>query len=306
MKTWKDDATFHIVKLLVYYFVYQLLFTMASMLGVIIFRAVSGSINSSEIETIQSTLEANPDLTPIMGETGAVWAMAIGLFLSSLMMLWHLIHFGYFKIGKSPLQQVNRRVLLLCILLVFSSMFMFNVCAQWANLPDNLADQMQALSNNVFGVLAIAVFAPLLEEVLFRGAIQGYLMRRLESPWSAILIASLIFGIIHMNPIQILYATLLGFVFGWIYYRTGSLVPVVIGHVLNNSLAAMAMVFAGGEEQEMELGLTNEIVIVVVAAVFSLILANAINKLQSPVPQPWHAAGEEQDKEELPADVGIN
>lgn len=298
MKVWKE-ATFHIARLLVYYMLYQLLFTVVSMLGVFVVNLVIGGISSADVEAFLATSETNPDMTLLMGKTGAVWAMAIGLLLSSLMMLWHIVHFGYFKVGESPLRQVGRRTLLLCVLLVFSSMFMFNVCAQWANLPDNLSDQMQALSNNVFGVLAIAVFAPLLEEVLFRGAIQGYLMRRLKSPWLAILIASLIFGVIHMNPIQILYATLLGIVFGWIYYRTGSLVPVIIGHVLNNSLAAMAMIFAGGEEQEMELGLGNEIAIVVVAAIFSIILVNAINRVQPPVPQPWHAVDEEPADDNL-------
>ena len=61
----------------------------------------------------------------------------------------------------------------------------------------------------------------------------------------AILIASLLFGVVHMNPAQIPFAFLLGAMFGWLYYRTGSLLPGIIGHVLNNSIAAVSMILYG-------------------------------------------------------------
>jgi membrane protease YdiL (CAAX protease family) len=96
----------------------------------------------------------------------------------------------------------------------------------------------------------MALLAPLLEEVLFRGAIQGILMRHFGKPWPAIIVASLIFGIFHWNPIQAVYATLLGMVLGWIYYRTGSLLSVIVGHVLNNSIAVFTTIAFGAAEEE--------------------------------------------------------
>ena len=58
------------------------------------------------------------------------------------------------------------------------------------------------------------------------------------------------FGIIHWNPVQVVYATLFGLVLGWIYYRTGSLLSVIVGHVLNNSLAVMTTIaFSTADEQ---------------------------------------------------------
>jgi lipopolysaccharide export LptBFGC system permease protein LptF len=55
-----------------------------------------------------------------------------------------------------------------------------------------------------------------------------------------------------MNPAQIPFATLLGMIFGWLYYRTGSMLPGIVGHILNNSLACINMVLYGNatiEEQ---------------------------------------------------------
>jgi membrane protease YdiL (CAAX protease family) len=104
------------------------------------------------------------------------------------------------------------------------------------------------MSRNVFGIISITIMAPLVEELLFRGAIQGYMLRKGMKPLHAILIASAIFGIIHMNPIQIPFAFAIGMIFGWLYYRTGSVVPGIIGHFINNSIACLQMATLTEEE----------------------------------------------------------
>lgn len=287
------NSFFYIAKLLIYYVLYQGLFTFVAMCAAYVYKIASatGIVDVEEVIAL-SNGEGDAALLSSLGDM-AVWAMAAGLFLSTLMMLWHLVHFGYFKLGKNPFKQVAAPVMLLCVLLIFSCMFVFNICAQWLGLSDELADELSGLSHNVLGVISIAVLAPLLEEVLFRGAIQGFLLRKYPSrPWLAIITASLIFGVIHMNPIQIFYATMLGVVFGWIYYRTGSLVPCIIGHVLNNSLAAAGMVLGVDENENLELAVNEEIIIVAVATLLSLYLVRMIDKRQPTVPRPWHAVGE--------------
>lgn len=283
MKSDVRESIFRIAKLIVLYLVYQFAFTVLAMVGVVVYGIVSGTLDVSNIAALQSSGEVLP-----MSLT--VWAMAIGLFLSSLCMLWHLLHFKYFSFGSAPFKQIESRVMILSIALVFVCMWVFNVCAGWMDLPDNLARQMEALSNNVLGVFTISILAPLLEEVLFRGAIQGYLMQRF-SPWTSIIISSLIFGVIHMNPIQVFYATCVGIVFGWIYYRTRSLVPVVVGHVLNNSLAALTMILGIGDE-ELDIARGGEIMIVLAGTFIAVSLAVSINKQIPAVPSPWRAAGE--------------
>lgn len=57
------------------------------------------------------------------------------------------------------------------------------------------------------------------------------------NPTKAILISALLFGVFHINPAQILPAFLIGILLAWTYYKTGSLIPCILMHILNNSLS---------------------------------------------------------------------
>ncbi len=92
------------------------------------------------------------------------------------------------------------------------------------------------LGENTWLIFAtVAISAPLLEEILFRGIIlDGFLKN--YSPTKAIFWSAVIFGLIHMNPYQFIAATLIGILMGWIYWRTGSLWLCILIHFINNSL----------------------------------------------------------------------
>ena len=98
-------------------------------------------------------------------------------------------------------------------------------------------------------------------------------MQRLQAmthkAWVAIIASALIFGVVHGNPAQIPFAFLLGVMFGWLYYRTRSLLPGIIGHVLNNSIAAVNMILYGDAtiEDQIENPLTMWIWAVVAIAI---------------------------------------
>ena len=73
--------------------------------------------------------------------------------------------------------------------------------------------------------LAVVAGAPLAEELVFRGVIQSRLERAMPV-WIAIVLQAVLFGFIHGTPVQIGYAFLMGLLFGYIRYRTGSILPV--------------------------------------------------------------------------------
>ena len=281
------STAWRVVKLPLYYMLYQGLFSVMAMVAVIVY-AIAGGVVPLEI-LLNGNSEAFLAAIP---ESYTVWAVSLGLFVSASAMLWHLIYWGYFSFGKEPFRQVSGKVMLLSIMLVFAAMFMFNVLAQELGLPDELAETMQQVSNNLLGCISIAVLAPILEEVLFRGAIQGYLMRK-YNPAVGIVLASIIFGLIHMNPIQIFYATCLGLVFGWIYYRTRSLMPVVIGHVLNNSLAAITML-TGVEEEEAVMSMGEKVAVVGGSLVAAVALMYLINRMLPAISLPWRGIEDEE------------
>ena len=213
-------------------------------------------------------LEENPAVADCV-----VNAQAWGLLLSSLTMLLFIHFTGLYRLRRDLLHSIAPRTLLLSTLLVFSAMFALNIFVQWFPLENNMSDTFLGLSRNAVGIMGLAFFGPLLEEVLFRGAIQGLLMRFFGRPWPAIVVAALVFGIFHMNPVQIVYATLLGIVLGWIYYRTGSLLSVIVGHVLNNSLAVVTTVAFGAAEEQAVANSTAGIAGFVLFAVLSVWLA---------------------------------
>lgn len=220
-------------------------------------------------------LKENPNVASYV-----VDAQAWGLFLSALSMLLFIHFAGFFKLGKELLHSIAPRPLLLSTLLVFTSMFALNIFVQWFPLEDNLNGIFMGLSRNVVGIMGLAFLGPLLEEVLFRGAIQGALMRYFGRPWPAIILSALVFGIFHLNPVQIVYATLLGIVLGWIYYRTGSLLSVIVGHVLNNSLAVATTVAFSSTDEQAVANSAAGIVGFVFFALLSLFLAVKLEKLK--------------------------
>lgn len=109
------------------------------------------------------------------------------------------------------------------------------------NWADSIFQKM--MKNPASALVTVAVAAPVLEEALFRGVIlQGLL--RTRRPWVAIGQSALLFGLVHFNPAQSVFALLIGILLGWLYYRTQSLGVCIAVHALNNSLTFIIMRWA--------------------------------------------------------------
>ncbi len=83
--------------------------------------------------------------------------------------------------------------------------------------------------------LAVAIVPAIVEEFAFRGIILGSL--RKFGDGFAILISSLVFGLIHQNFAQMPFAFLVGIVLAFATIKTGSVITSVIIHFLNNALS---------------------------------------------------------------------
>ena len=105
---------------------------------------------------------------------------------------------------------------------------------------DYLADGDFARPGFWVVVLAACVGAPLAEEIVFRGYLQGALQRTLPT-WAAIAITAAVFGAVHGLPCA-LPIGLLGCLFGWLRARHGSLLPSMLAHAVHNSLIVLVTV----------------------------------------------------------------
>ena len=87
-------------------------------------------------------------------------------------------------------------------------------------------------------LLSVSIFAPLFEEWLCRGLVLRGLLQK-KSPAVAISLSALFFAILHMNPWQAVPAFILGLLFGYVYYKTGSLKLTMLMHCVNNTFAVI-------------------------------------------------------------------
>jgi len=88
-------------------------------------------------------------------------------------------------------------------------------------------------------LLTVGIVVPFTEEFIFRGVIFKTLNKNI-SVLGTIIIQALFFGVFHGNLIQGIYTTLLGLVLGYITYRTRSLWPAIIIHMINNTIATIS------------------------------------------------------------------
>lgn len=84
-------------------------------------------------------------------------------------------------------------------------------------------------------VITIGLGAGIGEELFFRGFMQTRLRER-WGPWPAIGVTAAAFGIVHLDPFHVIFAFVVGLALGWITEVTGSILPAIIAHVVNNSL----------------------------------------------------------------------
>ena len=87
--------------------------------------------------------------------------------------------------------------------------------------------------------LALCVMPAIAEELLFRGAFQG-LMRSCGSA-AAIFAPALLFGVLHLDLAQGLTAFACGVFLGWLAERSGSILPGMLLHLVNNALAFLTI-----------------------------------------------------------------
>ncbi|MCP5096582.1 MAG: CPBP family intramembrane metalloprotease [Chloroflexi bacterium] len=96
------------------------------------------------------------------------------------------------------------------------------------------------------------LFTALPEELLFRGIIQNQIHDRVKNEWVALLIASFIFGLAHLNNstigfgtpnwMYVLMATIAGMAYGWTWRKTGKVTAAAIVHATVNFIWGLFLV----------------------------------------------------------------
>lgn len=117
-------------------------------------------------------------------------------------------------------------------------------------LLDKFEDLLQELYGTLLGMhspmealfvwLVVALTPGICEEVLFRGSVQWSFEKSMRLRW-AFLLNGAIFSMFHLNPVTFVPLALLGTYFAVITWRGASLWYAVTGHIVNNSIAVLAL-----------------------------------------------------------------
>lgn len=152
-------------------------------------------------------------------------------------------------IGKpsfiGALKNNSRKSMLIGIVLLFGTGFFLvshnsvTLIQKYMTMPKFLEEAFEGIAvSPVLMVTSIVVVAPIFEEIICRGIfLEGFLKR--YNQWVALTASAILFGAIHGNLPQFLYATVLGLALGYVYMKTKSLILSIMLHALNNLAAIL-------------------------------------------------------------------
>ena len=206
-----------------------------------------------------------------------VTPLLIGEYVASLAILAVFIMRKWASWSADYLKGRPWRECLWCVVMAIGTIVPSMVLQQWMPEPsEQTAQLMRSIMSNPWGGLSVCIIVPLVEETVFRGAVLRRLLSGIPGQWTAISLSALIFGIAHMNFAQLPHAFLLGMLLGWAYCLTGSIVPGLVIHSVNNTIVYL-LSLAMPEMEEMTMtemfGGTLRLTLAVVLSLFILLFA---------------------------------
>lgn len=161
---------------------------------------------------------------------------------------------GY-KIEMLPKREHHWQDYALAVIAWLAAAPLVNLTSQWNHkltafdffkhietLQQSIAKTTETLvAYDSFGELCIvflvaALLAAMAEELFFRGAMQNSLLERIKPAWTIVIVA-VVFSLMHGDVLDFVPRVLLGLVFGYVAWKTGTLAITILLHTLNNTIA---------------------------------------------------------------------
>lgn len=106
--------------------------------------------------------------------------------------------------------------------------------------------------DSAWTLITVVFLAPIFEEIIFRNQLYN-ILRSNCSPLVAVLLSSLVFSAIHLEPVVLISGVVSGIVFSYAYLRTRSIFAPIILHMCNNALAYALTILSYNERSLLEL-----------------------------------------------------
>jgi len=176
--------------------------------------------------------------------SGSTWGMWLGTFVPMYLIA---VPVGLLILKQVPGQAPQQNMLggknfVIFLLISFFLMYAGNIIGTVLSSvlsggEANNAVLDYAMDSNPIKILFMVILAPLIEEYIFRKQIID--RTRIYGEKAAVFLSALTFGLFHMNLFQFFYAFGLGWLFAYIYMRTGRMRYCVILHGMINFIGSV-------------------------------------------------------------------
>jgi membrane protease YdiL (CAAX protease family) len=206
-----------------------------SVVGVGVFAAAMGEDDFDDIELWATAILQVP-----------LWVGLLGV------PVWASVHKGLGRLRDDFGLAMQPRDIPIGLGAGFAAQIVIGLVAVWVYEllgvdADRLGETAEELADRAVGgidvvllVLIVAVGAPIVEEIFYR----GLLMRSMARRWGmavAVVASSLVFGLAHFQPYDLIALAPAGLVFAWLATRFGRLGPAIWAHVAFNLTAVIAL-----------------------------------------------------------------
>ena len=246
---------------------------------------------------------------------------SIGLFIVPPLLAGYFFEktaLGYLAMKKNP----GGLIFLLVLLLMFFSipfiswLVSFNESMklpsflqgveQWMEGSEEQAAQLTTAFLDVhtaggflLNILIVAILPAVGEELLFRGLLQKLFGEWFKNIHIAIIFTAFLFGVVHMQFYGLLPRMMLGVIFGYLFYWTGSLWVPVFAHFLNNATVVVASFLSnlGVISTDYEnFGTTDNFFLIAGSVVFSSLVLMFVCRKQKRVGHPSFEGEQSHDQ----------
>ena len=173
------------------------------------------------------------------------------------------------EVNKTNLKDYIMVILLgasLALTLNIALTFIFNVF----KINDQVFEEVnKSISNTVIAAqfLVVVILGPIVEELIFRGLVYRR-MRKYFSNIPAVIMSSFLFGLIHFNISQGVYAGLIGILLAYIYYKKENIFLCIGYHMGANATAILISSLIDGFENDIAKG-----IVIMLYALFAIIIS---------------------------------
>ena len=206
-------------------------------------------------------------------------SIVTGIF--TILALWLIFRKNWKVDTLWSMRNIPSTTWVLCIVLglsLFLSLnLIFNISGLFELFPNDTEPHSRRMGHYpLLELLSVVILTPIVEEIIFRGAILRKFLKANVNAHCSILIQALLFAAIHFGILTGLFALICGIVLGYIYVKFDSIWPVVIAHMSVNLTGVILSILASSTQPYVVPSASVIDVVVVVAVSLVVVILSFI------------------------------